>query len=86
MTDEIYPIEVKLIEAERRLNMRWANDHTSSFPLSYLRGWCPCAICQGHFRDEWRYQDLPETGLRDVLPVGNYGMKLVWSDGHDTGI
>ena len=84
--EDIYPVEVKLIAAERRLHITWSNDHVSPFSLSYLRGWCPCAVCQGHFQEEWKYQDVPEVALTDVKPVGNYGMKLFWSDGHDTGI
>jgi DUF971 family protein len=86
MTDDIFPVEVKLMEAEARLDITWANDHVSSFPLRYLRGWCPCAVCQGHFQEEWRFQDVPPSTLMDVQPVGNYGMKFFWGDGHDTGI
>jgi DUF971 family protein len=86
MSEDIFPDEVKLVEAERRLDITWSNGHKSPFTLEYVRGWCPCAVCQGHFQEEWKYQEVANPQLMDVQPVGNYGMKLVWGDGHDTGI
>jgi DUF971 family protein len=86
MSDDNYPEEVKLMEAEGRLDITWEDGHVSRFPLAYVRGWCPCAVCQGHFQEEWKYQEVANPLLRDVQPVGNYGMKMVWADGHDTGI
>lgn len=86
MMEDVFPVEVKLVEREGRLDVVWSDDHVSPFPLVYLRAWCPCAVCQGHFTGEYKYIETQNPRLANVLPVGNYGMKFVWADGHDTGI
>ena len=84
--DDFFPTEVRLLEKERRLQLTWNDGHYSDFSLEYVRGWCPCAVCQGHFTGEWRFIESEGISLLNVEPVGNYGMRLIWSDGHDTGI
>lgn len=86
MSDDFYPVEVHLRERERVLELTWDDGHVSPYPLDYLRGWCTCATCQGHFRSELRFIEAPNLRLLDVQSVGNYAMRLSWSDGHDTGI
>ena len=61
---------------------------------SYYRGYdlrcaCSCATCVDEVTGEKLLQD--ERVPRDVhalgiYPVGNYGISIRWSDGHDTGI
>ena len=65
------------------LRLEWPDGHVSSLPLVYLRGWCPCAECQGHGPGRgWIKNDGPElTGLE---PMGNYAMGLRFADGHAT--
>lgn len=50
-----------------------------------LRGYCPCAGCQGHGGDV-RYQSQGSDELREIEEVGRYGLKFVWGDTHGTGI
>lgn len=83
---DAYPDEVQLLEEQRALHIRWDDGHLSPFTLEYIRGWCPCANCQGHFSETIRYQEVPLARLLNAEPVGNYGMRLIWADGHDTGI
>jgi ATP-binding protein involved in chromosome partitioning len=59
------------------------------YPARALRLACPCAECV----EEMSGRPLlrPETVPADVTPrsiqlVGGYGLKIVWSDGHSTGI
>jgi DUF971 family protein len=49
-----------------------------------LRGYCPCAGCQGH-SGEVRFQQGNED-LREIEPIGRYALGLKWGDGHATGI
>ncbi len=79
------PLEIRHERAARRVVVAWADAHESSFPLDYLRSWCPCALCQGH-RPQARYLDLRDQQLVDLGAVGNYAVSLSWSDGHNTGI
>lgn len=87
-SDDVFPTEVQLKQDEGMVFITWSDDHVSPYPLAYIRGWCPCARCQGHFTTEIKYQEVSGRGLvmENAEPVGNYGMKLYWGDGHDTGI
>ena len=64
-------------------------DDTESIVLSaeYLRVFSPSAEVRGHSSD----QRVLQTGKKDVAinsiePVGNYAIRIVFSDGHDSGI
>jgi DUF971 family protein len=81
-----HPVQIHLRQAERTLEIVWSDDATTIYALEYLRGWCPCAHCQGHFAKEMRFHEVPGVTLENVDPVGSYALKLRWSGGHDTGI
>ncbi|MYD44764.1 MAG: DUF971 domain-containing protein [Gammaproteobacteria bacterium] len=64
-------------------------DDTESIVLSaeYLRVFSPSAEVRGHSSD----QRVLQTGKKDVAinsiePIGNYAIRIVFSDGHDSGI
>jgi DUF971 family protein len=80
-----YPEEVRRLPEERRLRITWSDAHVSDYPFAYLRGWCPCAGCQGH-GGEKRYVHAPNTDLATIAPIGRYALGFVWGDGHETGI
>ena len=81
------PVEMELKTADHLLRVVWADDRESVFPLAYLRGFCPCAHCQGHGGGEWVYVTPPEPlSITSITPVGNYAVSIAWNDGHDTGI
>lgn len=86
MTESLTPTELKLIEAEDRLEITWSDGHFSDLTLRYLRGWCPCAECQGHFTSTYKFIERDNPKIVDIQPVGNYGMKPIWKGGHDVGI
>jgi DUF971 family protein len=79
--------EVRRLPEERRMRLTWSDGHSAEYGYDYLRGWCPCAGCQGHSGLKIRY--LP-TGspvtAQTIQPVGNYAISIAWSDGHGTGI
>ena len=79
------PVEVRRLPEEKRLRITWRDGHISEFPFAYLRGWCPCAACQGH-AGERRYVHAALTELMGVTVVGKYALSLKWEDGHETGI
>jgi DUF971 family protein len=58
---------------------------THSIPHRILRGYCPCAGCQGH-SGEIRFHAGGNLEIRELEPVGNYALTLRWGDQHDTGI
>lgn len=82
----MHPVQVHLHEAARRLQIDWSDGVTTHYALTYLRGWCPCAKCQGHFSGTYRFVDVPGVRLLDVDAVGSYAIQPSWSDGHSSGI
>jgi DUF971 family protein len=65
----------------------WADGHTSVYPHTVLRGYCPCAGCQGH-EGPIRFITPSDTQqeLEDLELVGNYAVRLQWFDGHGSGL
>jgi ATP-binding protein involved in chromosome partitioning len=82
---EAEPAEITQLEGERRLRIAWTDGHVSEYPLTYLRGWCPCAECQGHGGTR-RFIETRDAGLSSWEPVGRYAVSFRWQDGHATGI
>ena len=75
-----------------RLAIEWNDGHQSVYTWQHLRDRCPCAGC----REE---REKPPDPLRVLKPtelaqpaptamprVGRYAYKIVWNDGHDSGI
>ena len=80
------PLEIKLRRAERCLVVRFA-DATFELPAEYLRVESPSAEVQGHAPGEKRLvSGRRQVGIVGVEPVGHYAVRLVFDDGHDTGI
>ena len=79
--------EVRRLPEERRMRLTWSDGHAAEYGYDYLRGWCPCAGCQGHTGLTIRFQPpaKPVTA-ESIQPVGNYAISIAWSDGHGTGI
>jgi DUF971 family protein len=76
------------------IKIDWKDGHTSEYTLEYLRDKCPCAQCTGAHGTPPRqptanspfqmYQ--AKLKILGVEPVGNYAIRINWSDGHNTGI
>ncbi len=71
----------------RTTALEWADGHKGIYPHEVLRGYCPCAGCQGH-SGEIRFIEPNSTQLEleDISPIGNYALSLTWFDGHSGGI
>ena len=71
----------------RQLRLTWDDGHTADFDYDYLRGYCPCAGCQGHGTGAVKFHPpaQPVEAL-EIRPVGNYAVSIQWTDAHDTGI
>lgn len=84
-----HPTEVRYIEADGLLRVEFSDDLVVEYPTALLRGFCPCARCQGHGAGPptWTPWTSPRALIvENVSPVGNYALCIVWGDGHDTGI
>lgn len=81
------PVEINHIRAEGRVRITWDDGHVGEYPLEYLRGYCPCALCQGHDAAlGTKFISVPNAKLNEIRAVGNYAIEFRWEDGHSTGI
>ena len=67
------------------MEVHFADEHRCQFPHDILRGFCPCAGCQGH-SGPIEFQPGGNDELRELSPIGNYAVALTWGDGHASGI
>ena len=82
-----HPIEVRRLPEEGRLRVTWSDGHVGEYGYGYLRGYCPCAACQGHANEAIHFREpVAEVAPDSIQPVGNYALSFQWSDGHATGI
>ena len=79
------PLLLTPIPEDRLLRVLWDDDILNDYPFAYLRGWCPCAVCQGH-GGERHFVEVENPQLVSIDMVGNYAVNPTWDDGHETGI
>ena len=69
------------------MSVNFDNAETFDLPAEYLRVKSPSAEVQGHSAEERKtVPGKREVGIIEVLPVGNYAVRLVFDDLHSTGI
>jgi DUF971 family protein len=81
------PTEIKLHQKSRMLEIAFADGQRFELPCEFLRVYSPSAEVRGHGPG----QEVLQVGKQDVEitqiePVGSYAVKLVFSDGHDSGL
>jgi DUF971 family protein len=80
-----FPVEINHIKAKGVVRITWDDGHAGDYPQDFLRGWCPCAGCQGHGGGV-KFHPVPDAVLAQIGAVGNYAIQFFWQDGHETGI
>lgn len=88
MSDKVptaYPVKIKAPHGARVMHVDWSDGHHSVYPHEILRGYCPCAECQGHTGDI-QYRPGGNLEILELSPVGNYAIAITWGDKHSTGI
>ena len=81
------PQGIKLHQRSRKLELVYADGERYSLGCEYLRVYSPSAEVRGHGPG----QETLQTGKDGVMitgidPVGHYAVRLVFDDGHDTGL
>ena len=81
------PVEIKLRKASRLIAMQFDDGTSFELPFEYLRVFSPSAEVQGHGPGQGVLQTGKEnTCVTSIEPIGNYAVRLVFDDGHDTGL
>jgi DUF971 family protein len=84
---EVRPTEIRLNRAAKVLDVVFDDGSRFSLPAEYLRVESPSAEVQGHGPDQRTYvAGKRNVGIGAVEPVGHYAVRLVFDDGHDSGI
>src|SRR5262249_45260044 len=82
-----WPSEIRLVRAEKILEVSFEDGTRFRFPAEFLRVESPSAEVKGHGRDT----RITVAGKRHVAidavePVGNYAIRILFDDRHDPGI
>jgi DUF971 family protein len=88
MTDpQTWPTELRLHKDRRTLTVTFEGGERFDLSAEYLRVKSPSAEVQGHSAEERKtVPGKRDVGIIEVLPVGNYAVRLVFDDMHSTGI
>jgi DUF971 family protein len=82
-----WPTELRLTSAGRTLAVAFEDGGAFELAAEYLRVASPSAEVQGHAPDQRKtVGGKRDVAIRNVEPIGNYAVRLVFDDGHDTGL
>lgn len=81
------PVDIKLHQSSRLLEIKFDNNTECMLSCEFLRVYSPSAEVKGHGPGQEVLQIGKENvNISGIEPVGNYAVKLIFTDGHDTGL
>lgn len=87
-TSAVHPRDIRPVGGNEIL-ITWQDNHRSLYGQRYLRLSCACAQCLDEMTGKRLLQPkniANDIHMDEMTPVGNYGIRFRWSDGHQTGI
>ena len=82
-----WPSEIRLASDKRTLHVTFESGESFALTAELLRVESPSAEVQGHAAAQKKTpRNKQHVTIAEMVPVGNYALRLVFSDGHDTGI
>lgn len=81
-----WPVEVRIKRAERMLEIDFDDGRSYRVPAELLRVESPSAEVQGHGGEKTVVPGKRDVSIASAEAVGNYAVRLLFDDGHDTGI
>lgn len=88
MLTPLRPIKIEQI-SPTQLAIDWADGHRSLHTFRLTRLACKCALCKDEMTGRVlnKLEDIPaDIHPVQIIPVGNYALRICWSDGHATGM
>lgn len=82
---QLNPVEIKVQQKERLLTITFDNGEHYSLSCEYLRVFSPSAEVRRH-GNPIRVVGKQNVNIIGLDPVGQYAVKLIFDDGHQTGI
>jgi DUF971 family protein len=84
---EPWPTELKLSKDRRLLTVAFDDGVRVELPAEFLRVLSPSAEVQGHSPEQRvTVAGKKNVGIVRLEPVGNYAVRIVFDDTHDTGL
>jgi DUF971 family protein len=81
------PTDIRVRTESRLLAVTFDDGSSYELPFEYLRVFSPSAEVKGHGGGEGVLQiGKQNVGISGVEPVGNYALRLIFDDGHNTGL
>ena len=82
-----WPTELRLDKDKRVLTVTFEDGKSFALPAELLRVLSPSAEVQGHSEAQRvTVAGKRNVGIARIEPVGNYAVRIVFDDGHDTGL
>jgi DUF971 family protein len=82
-----WPTDIRVRKAARLLDIAFDDGSRFELPAEYLRVMTGSAADRGHGAGPRRpVAGKQGVGLLDARPVGGYALRLVFDDGHDSGL
>jgi DUF971 family protein len=84
-----HPVPTDIIYHQQRHELEIAFDDGARFhlPAELLRVYSPSAEVRGHWGQGAKLEvDKQDVAILELRPVGQYAVKIVYDDGHDSGL
>lgn len=86
-THNAWPLNIQFHKKKNALEIEFDDGNHFSYSAEYLRVESPSAEVQGHGTSQKRIiGGCKSVGIRTVEPIGNYAIRIHFSDEHSTGI
>jgi len=81
------PTDIVLHQKSHRLEIAFDDGARFEYPCELLRVYSPSAEVRGHWGQGAKLQvDKQDVNILELRPVGQYAVKIVFDDGHDSGL
>lgn len=81
------PTNIVLHQQSHELEISFDDGKTWHYPAEFLRVYSPSAEVRGHWGQGAKLQlDKQNVNITDIVPIGAYAIKIVYDDGHDSGL
>lgn len=82
-----HPTNIVLHQQSRMLEIQFADGSQFEYPCELLRVYSPSAEVRGHWGQGAKLVlDKQDVNILELKPVGQYAIKIVFDDGHDSGL
>lgn len=86
LLDSVWPTDLSYSAEDKSLRVTFESGQSFDLPAEYLRVESPSAEVQAHGGEKVIVGGRRHVGIMRIEPVGNYAVRLIFDDLHDTGI